>query len=293
MHGQKINPPVNVQVFIAKKPTVNVNCTTHITLNKNDDVTCVCRGEGGNPPANVTWFKDGKQIAEMKKENQTLTLNIVDETTKGNYTCLAESHPNPGYKDNKTIVVQVNFKPKDTSITFSQNPAKLGNSVTIKCDSRGFPPTNYTIILNGTKTVSFREMHIISKMMWNDTGTYNCTASNAFGSDSDSNFLNFTTETGPTESPKATSNTISNPTNSSLPSGKSNNGSVTPPDDDDDDKGPNIGLIVGTVIGGFVLILVIGVVVYYCKSKENNGRNRENGNGHELDNLEPGQGDNA
>ena len=99
-----------VTVFIAEKPNVTVNCSSSITLNKGDDVTCVCRGEGGNPPANVTWFKDGKQIAEIKKENQTLTLNNVDETAQGNYTCLAESHPNPGYKDKKTIVVQVNCK---------------------------------------------------------------------------------------------------------------------------------------------------------------------------------------
>jgi hypothetical protein len=47
---------------------------------------------GGNPPANVTWYKDGVQIIETKKENNTLTLSNVNGRASGTYTCVARSH---------------------------------------------------------------------------------------------------------------------------------------------------------------------------------------------------------
>jgi hypothetical protein len=65
---------------------------------------------GGNPPADVTWYKDGVQTGGTKKENNTLTLKNVDETASGIYTCLARSYPDPEYEDNETIVVRVNCK---------------------------------------------------------------------------------------------------------------------------------------------------------------------------------------
>jgi hypothetical protein len=70
----------------------------------------VCRGKGGNPPANVTWNKDGKQIGETKKENNTLTLSNVNETHTGNYTCEAQSHTNDEFADEIPIQVQVYCK---------------------------------------------------------------------------------------------------------------------------------------------------------------------------------------
>ena len=59
-------------------------------MNEGDNVTCVCRSEGGNPPADVTWFKDGVQISGRGKE-QTLTLRNVSKTASGIYKCVAQS----------------------------------------------------------------------------------------------------------------------------------------------------------------------------------------------------------
>ncbi len=83
-------------------------------------------------------------------------------------------------------------KPKVTSIEFAQNPAKLGKSVTIKCKSLGFPEPSYTITLNGTATVSIEKTYTIPIVGWNDTGTYNCTATNERGSDWAADFLDVT-----------------------------------------------------------------------------------------------------
>ncbi|CAB3986173.1 ---NA--- [Paramuricea clavata] len=49
-------------------------------------------GEGGNPPANVTWYKDDVQIGRTGNEEQTLTLRNVGGTDSRTYKCVAQSH---------------------------------------------------------------------------------------------------------------------------------------------------------------------------------------------------------
>ena len=91
------------------KPNVTFSCSNPYTINEGDDSTCVCRGEGGNPPANVTWYKDGVQIGGTGKEEQTLPLSNVGAIDRGNYTCRAQSHT---LAVNKSIEVQIRLNCK-------------------------------------------------------------------------------------------------------------------------------------------------------------------------------------
>ena len=81
-------------------------------MGEGDNVTCVCRGEGGNPPANVTWFKDAAQIGETGKEEQKLTLSNLSRTENGTYKCVAQSHTNSMFVDEKSIEIEVRRKCK-------------------------------------------------------------------------------------------------------------------------------------------------------------------------------------
>ena len=81
-------------------------------MGEGDNVTCVCRGEGGNPPANVTWFKDDVQIGETEKEEQKLTFSNVSRTESGTYKCVAQSHANSMFVDEKTNEIIVRRKCK-------------------------------------------------------------------------------------------------------------------------------------------------------------------------------------
>ena len=76
--------------FISVTPTVTLSCSSPITVNEGDDFTCVCRGEGGNPPANVAWYKDGVQIGGTGMEEQALTLSNVNGTDNGTYNATDE-----------------------------------------------------------------------------------------------------------------------------------------------------------------------------------------------------------
>ena len=89
---------------------MTINCSSAVAVNEGDDVTCLCRGEGGNPPANVTWFKDGVQIGEIGTENKTLTMSNVSRQDAGTYSCVAQSHKNFTFADEKSIKIIVRCK---------------------------------------------------------------------------------------------------------------------------------------------------------------------------------------
>ena len=78
--------------YISDAPTVTVNCSSPVTVNEGDNVTCVCREQGGNPPANVTWYKDDVRFGETGKDEETLHLSNVGKTASGTYKCVAQSH---------------------------------------------------------------------------------------------------------------------------------------------------------------------------------------------------------
>ena len=87
------------------------SCSSSITVNEDGGFTCVCRGEGGNPPADVTWYdKDGVQIGKTGKEEQTLSLSDVSRTDSGTYECEARSHTDDRFSDKKSVEVEVNCK---------------------------------------------------------------------------------------------------------------------------------------------------------------------------------------
>ena len=86
---------------------MTVNCSTPIILNEGDDVKCQCRGGGGNPPADVTWYKGSNKIGGTGREEQTLTFGNIDKTASGTYKCVANSHT---LTDEKSIEIIVYCK---------------------------------------------------------------------------------------------------------------------------------------------------------------------------------------
>ena len=87
---------------------MTMNCSSLITVSEDDNLTCLCKGENGNPPADVIWYDNkGDLIGEPRKESKTLVLRSVTEADSGIYTCKVQSHT---LMDEKSIEVKVNCK---------------------------------------------------------------------------------------------------------------------------------------------------------------------------------------
>ena len=85
-------------------------CSSPITVNEGDNVSCTCQGQGGNPPADVTWYKDNRKIGRTGKEEKTLTLtNVTNKKDHGSYKCVAQSYPNEMFQDE--VIVEVLVRP--------------------------------------------------------------------------------------------------------------------------------------------------------------------------------------
>ena len=94
-------------VFALGKPNVTLSCSTPIKINEGDDITCLCKAEGVNAPAYVTWYKDDVQLGETRNGNQSLNLRKIDRTSGGKYKCVARSH---NLKQEKTVEIIVYCK---------------------------------------------------------------------------------------------------------------------------------------------------------------------------------------
>ena len=102
---------------ISEKPTASVS-TSKITVNEGENVTLSCTSTGGNPPAKLTWTKDGEKISEAKERENKLFLKNIRAEDAETYVCTAESYPDDKYRDSKKVALIVNCKYLGTSVTF-------------------------------------------------------------------------------------------------------------------------------------------------------------------------------
>ncbi|XP_046860779.1 carcinoembryonic antigen-related cell adhesion molecule 6-like isoform X2 [Xenia sp. Carnegie-2017] len=236
-----------INVYIAVKPNVVHNCSNLLVVNEGDNVSCVCRGEGGNPPANVTWFDKNNNILgdDVGVVSKTSVITNVTMNDGGNYRCKAQSYNDPRFRDEKSIeiLVKAAYPPQQTNITISPMSVKKDHKVTIFCLSDGYPEPTYQIYHNGTgnmRVVSNDRTYIIQSVNFNNAGSYRCEAKNKHGSDlSDVKYLTVSREFIKVRK--------------------------------DGDGVSNIGLIIGIVVG-MLFLLAILVVIFCCyKSKQKNG----------------------
>ena len=93
--------------FITVAPKISINCSSATILNVSDSFSCECKGEDGNPPGMVTWYKGSQRIISGE-EMATLTIARVDRDDNGLYRCEAKGDEKA--KAEKTVQIIVNCK---------------------------------------------------------------------------------------------------------------------------------------------------------------------------------------
>ena len=77
-------------IFFSETPSIAINCSNPTTVNQGDCFACECKGTGGNPPADVTWYNSSGPIT-TGKEKAILRFMNVTKGDCGNYICEAKS----------------------------------------------------------------------------------------------------------------------------------------------------------------------------------------------------------
>ncbi|XP_072557985.1 neural cell adhesion molecule 1a isoform X8 [Paramormyrops kingsleyae] len=190
---------VSLNVFVQPKITYLKNQTAS---ELEEQITLTCEASG-DPTPSIVWsfgrrvFNEGEQSLDDNVEVRSharvssLTLKYVQFTDAGQYLCTAR---NPIGQDAQAMYLEVRYAPKVqgkvTVYTWEGNPANIScevlahpeASVTWFRDSQQLPGPNTTNIkIFNTPEASHLEVTPDSQT---DFGSYNCTATNAVGTES-------------------------------------------------------------------------------------------------------------
>lgn len=88
---------------------MTLNCSSYITVHQSDYFACECKGQGGNPPTNVTWYKGSVPIV-TGKEIGILRLPNVGKDDNGTYRCEAKSHEKANTETTIELIVNCKYE---------------------------------------------------------------------------------------------------------------------------------------------------------------------------------------
>ncbi|XP_035240314.1 neural cell adhesion molecule 1b isoform X16 [Anguilla anguilla] len=200
---------ISLKVFVKPKITFLDNQTAS---ELDEMVTLTCEATG-DPTPSIVWsfghrvFSEGEQASWTRPEKHksldgnvvvrsdarvsSLTLKYVQYTYGGEYLCSAR---NPMGTDAQAAYLEVRYTPKITGwvtvYTWDGNPANIScevlahpsASIAWFRDGQQLPSSNTTNVkIFSAPSVSYLEVTPDSQ---NDYGSYNCTASNALGTES-------------------------------------------------------------------------------------------------------------
>lgn len=97
---------------------ITINCSSPTTVTQGDYFACECKGTDGNPPANVTWYKEKRRIVTGNEES-ILRLSNVDEFDSGMCRCEAKSYEKA--KNETTVKLVVNCKNNCVKVQYSHS----------------------------------------------------------------------------------------------------------------------------------------------------------------------------
>ncbi|XP_077577643.1 myelin-associated glycoprotein-like [Stigmatopora nigra] len=148
-------------------------------------LTLTCQSNA-NPPPDYTWYQavDGQVTQVSSWSRYTLKLMEEDPTL----VCRAR---NAHGEQNSSVTVQVQFAPRDTSVTLEPlGPILEGNPALLQCNSRAKPPVHhFNWSKDGIELSEFGDLLILNPARPENGGSYRCIAQNALGTETSAAIL--------------------------------------------------------------------------------------------------------
>ncbi|KAI1891477.1 hypothetical protein AGOR_G00144220 [Albula goreensis] len=183
--------PFNLNVHVPPS-IVGVN-PENVTVVVNNFVSLTCEATGFPPPS-LSWLKDRGPVQAntnvlIMPGGRTLQILRAKMSDGGKYSCVAM---NPAGEAQKRIFLTV-FVPPSIRDNGGDSPVvvsvRVGNSVTLECESNAVPPPTITWYKNGRiitestnlKILADGQMLEIKGAEVSDTGQYVCKATNIAG----------------------------------------------------------------------------------------------------------------
>ncbi|KAF1747223.1 hypothetical protein GCK72_023685 [Caenorhabditis remanei] len=149
---------------------------------------------GGDPIPTVTWMFGDQKLMESRKHKFTKNGSVLKifpflNTDVGRYKCIASNDD-----ESETHVFTVSLKESEQPVIVDapmDTNATIGQQVTLRCNSKGFPTPDVVWLFEGTRiprrntryTISDNNVELtIEKVTRHDSGVFTCQAVNSVGS---------------------------------------------------------------------------------------------------------------
>ncbi|XP_065200596.1 nephrin-like isoform X2 [Planococcus citri] len=107
-------------------------------FNRGEKIELICKSRGGNPPAQLVWYKNGEQVRDTAeyRQNGRMSENVYVFTAemddnKAKYTCEASSVVGPTHMKTE-LNLTVHYAPTQVTI-LGPTEAKVGDLVHLNC----------------------------------------------------------------------------------------------------------------------------------------------------------------
>ncbi|XP_064160206.1 B-cell receptor CD22-like isoform X2 [Anguilla rostrata] len=166
--------PKNTSVSVSLSGSVLVGST----------VTLSCSSNANPAVKKFTWYKVNGTEMNTVGTGQNLTFNVTESSGSEQYYCEAQNKH--GKEKSKTVQLELDYPPKNTSVSVSPSGSVLeGSSVTLTCSSNANPAVqNYTWYkVNGTEmnTVGTGQNLTFNVTEFSGSEQYCCEAQNEHG----------------------------------------------------------------------------------------------------------------
>ncbi|XP_061113377.1 carcinoembryonic antigen-related cell adhesion molecule 5-like [Conger conger] len=175
-------PPKNTSVSVSPSGSVL----------EGSSVTLTCSSEASPPVQNYTWYRVNGTEMNTVGTGQNLTFNVTESSGSEQYYCEAQNEH--GKENSTTVLLNVIYPPKNTSVSVSPSGSVLeGSSVTLTCSSKASPPVqNYTWYrVNGTEMNTVGTGQNLTFNVTESSGSeqYYCEAQNEHGKENSTTVL--------------------------------------------------------------------------------------------------------